>query len=151
MEKRLSEKYFSKETMRMAREWAFKIIYQTDLGQSDVCQALENTLGEEALDADTIQLCRELVLGVTAHKKEIDTIVEAHTVGWSLHSMMSVNRNLLRLAVYEMQFSTHISPKGAINEAVELAKVYGEEESAKFINSILDKILKSKNDMPQGQ
>jgi len=56
---------------------------------------------------------------------------------------MSVDRNLLRLAVYEMLYSAHISPKGAINEVLELAKIYGKQESSAFVNSILDKVLKN--------
>lgn len=125
-----------------SRETAFKIIYQIDMGQNDLETALDCTMENDGLNKTEQTFCRELVQAVEEHLPELDAVIQRNTVGWHVERMMSVDRNLLRLAVYEMLYSGHIAPKGAINEALELAKIYGKQESAGFINSILDKVLK---------
>lgn len=125
-----------------SRETAFKIIYQIDMGKNDLETALQHTMGNDGLTEKEQIFCRELVTAVENHLEEIDAIIQKHTTGWKVERMMSVDRNLLRLAVYEMLYSAHISQKGAINEVLDLAKVYGKKESVGFINSILDKVLK---------
>lgn len=135
-------RHLTKEEIHTAREAAFKIIYQMDMGNTSEALAVETILEEENLSAGGEAFCRELVQGVQQHQEEIDQMIQAHTTGWRLDRMMSVNRNLLRVAVYEMEFGEHITAKGAIDEAIELAKVYGEDNSPGFINSILDKIMK---------
>ncbi len=125
-----------------SRETAFKIIYQIDMGKNDMETALRCTMENDGLNQTEQAFCRELVQAVEDNLTEIDQIIQRNTVGWHVERMMSVDRNLLRLAVYEMLFSAHISPKGAINEVLDLAKLYGKQESSAFINSILDKVLK---------
>lgn len=125
-----------------SRETAFKIIYQIDMGSTDVDTALEHTMEEDGLNQREQAFCRELVLAVEHCKAELDSIIQRNVTGWTVGRMMSVDRNLLRLAVYEMLYSGHISQKGAINEAVEMAKIYGKKESSGFINSVLDKVMK---------
>lgn len=126
-----------------SRETAFKIIYQIDMGKNDQETALRCTMENDALNQREQAFCQDLVAGVQNNLEEIDTIIQQNTVGWNVDRMMSVDRNLLRLAVYEMLYSGHISPKGAISEALDLAKIYGRKESAPFLNSILDKIMKT--------
>lgn len=125
-----------------SRETAFKIIYQVDMGAVDVETALSHTMEEDGLNQREQAFCRELVLAVESCKAELDCIIQRNVTGWTVGRMMSVDRNLLRLAVYEMLYSGHISQKGAINEAVEMAKIYGKKESSGFINSVLDKVMK---------
>lgn len=125
-----------------SRETAFKIIYQIDMGKNDLETALQHTMENDGLTEREKVFCRELVTAVEEKMLEIDQIIQKHTVGWTVERMMSVDRNLLRLAVYEMLYSEHISQKGAINEVLDLAKVYGKKESVRFVNSILDKVLK---------
>jgi len=125
-----------------SRETAFKIIYQLDVGKNEQEIALESTMENDGLNKTEQRFCRELVMAVQEHITEIDEIIQRNTTGWNLGRMMSVDRNLLRLAVYEMLFSAHIAQEGAINEAVELAKIYGQKKSPAFVNSILDKVLK---------
>ena len=124
------------------RESAFKIIYQVDVGKNDIETALQVTMENDGLNKKEQAFCRDLVLAVEAHLEELDTIIQRNTIGWNVDRMMSIDRNLLRLAVYEMIYCGHIMPEGAINEAVEMAKIYGKAESPRFINSILDKVLK---------
>lgn len=126
-----------------SRETAFKIIYQIDMGKNDLETALRCTMENDGLTQQEQAFCQELVRAVEEHLIEIDEIIQRNTVGWYVERMMSVDRNLLRMAVYEMLYSAHISPKGAINEVLELAKIYGKQESSAFINSVLDKVLKT--------
>ena len=126
-----------------SRETAFKIIYQIDMGKNDLETASRCTMENDGLTKREQEFCQELVCAVEERLTEIDGIIQRNTVGWHVERMMSVDRNLLRLAVYEMLYSAHISPKGAINEVLELAKIYGKQESSAFINSILDKVLRN--------
>lgn len=126
-----------------SRETAFKIIYQVDMGKNELETALQHTMENDGLSQTEQAFCQQLATEVETHLTEIDEIIQRNTTGWKVDRMMSVDRNLLRLAVYEMLFSAHIAPQGAINEALEMAKNYGKKESSAFINSVLDKVLKN--------
>jgi N utilization substance protein B len=82
----------------------------------------------------------DLVAGVAAHQQELDDLIKKHSEHWRLERMVAVDRNLLRLAVYELLYHPEIPAKVVINEAVELAKRYGTELSGAFVNGILDRI-----------
>jgi N utilization substance protein B len=84
-----------------------------------------------------------LIRGVTAHLEEIDRLISAASTHWSIARMARVDRNLLRLAAFELQFLLEIPPNVAINEAIEIAKLYGSDESPNFINGVLDHIAKA--------
>jgi len=90
---------------------------------------------------DGVPFFRKLVQGVCEQKKPIDLLIRRHSQHWRLERMSPVDRNILRLAVYELQFGGDTPPKAAINEAIDLGKRYGSEESSAFINGILDSIL----------
>ncbi len=128
---------------RQSRETAFKVIYQIDMGKNDMETALQITMDNDGLNQKEQLFCRQLVLAVEEQLDEIDQMIQRNTTGWTIDRMMSVDRNLLRLAVYEIVYGGHITPEGAINEAVELAKVYGQKRSSAFVNSILDKVMKN--------
>jgi N utilization substance protein B len=82
----------------------------------------------------------ELVEGVADHLEELDTLITRYSEHWRLERMAAVDRNLLRLAAYELLYQPQVPPKVVINEAVELAKLYGSEDSGGFVNGILDHI-----------
>lgn len=85
----------------------------------------------------------ELLQGIYQHKEEIDNLIQSHSSNWKMERMAMVDRNLLRIAVFEICFSQgQIPPNAAINEAIEIAKKYGTTESAAFLNGILDEIAK---------
>jgi len=128
---------------RQLREIAFQTIYQVDVGKNDVETALAQRFKESGMAEGDKVFCRSLVIGTLEKIKEIDKIIEKHALDWKVDRMLSVDRNILRLAVYEMQFSAETPPKVALNEAIELAKVFGSEESPKFINGILGQIIQN--------
>lgn len=84
-----------------------------------------------------------LIRGVAAHHSEIDSAIRTRLENYSFHRLAAVDRNILRLGAYEILFANHIPPQAAINEAIEIAKRFGTEESPRFVNGILDRILKS--------
>jgi transcription antitermination factor NusB len=89
---------------------------------------------------------RQLVLGVLEHRKELDKLIRQSSRNWRLERMSHVDRNILRLGVFELRFMKDIPPKVTIDEAVELGKRFGTEESAAFINGILDSIFNRLDD-----
>jgi N utilization substance protein B len=88
---------------------------------------------------------REVLEGIRAHQPEIDELIEERAEGWRLERLHSVDRNVLRLAIYELLYREDVPPEVVINEAVELAKRYGTEKSPVFVNGILDRIYKEQS------
>jgi len=122
---------------RRARELILRALFQRDF------------VGEEGeLERPTDPYVSEVLEGIEAHRPKIDRLIEERAEGWPLERLHSVDRNILRLAIYELLYREDIPPEVAINEAVELAKKYGTERSPAFINGILDRILKEKERIP---
>ena len=135
----------------MAREAAFKALFQLDFNfdetQREACEnnAIETMFEDNPrLTKKSLPYINDAVKGTRAHLAEIDEIIVAHLKqGWQLSRLMAADRNILRLAVYEMKFVESPLPKNiAINEAVELAKKYGTDDSGRFVNGILEAISK---------
>lgn len=123
---------------RKARKDALEILYEREITGQPFGEIIKNRMiarGEEPSDF-TIKL----VNGVEDHREEIDAVISAHTDNWALDRMPIVDRNLIRIGLYEMMYEKDIPYSVSINEVVELAKVYGMEESSKFVNGILGRI-----------
>jgi len=86
------------------------------------------------------EFCETLINGVLANKAAVDELIQKYTVNYELHRIAAVDRNILRVAIYEMLFCNDVPPIVAINEAIEIAKRYGAEESGRFVNGILDRV-----------
>lgn len=122
-----------------ARRQALQILYQREITEQDVSQILaDGSYSEE--DGELSPYGRELVIGTEANGDAIDAEIEATSQHWSLMRMPYVDRNILRLAVYEILFEPDVPDSVAINEAVEMAKAYGTDDSPKFVNGVLGKI-----------
>lgn len=128
---------------RLARVAAFQSIYQMDMAKTDKDTALSYTVEENELSSQGQKMARKLVDGCHEHIAEIDQVIEAISSSWKLNRMCSVDRNILRMATYELMY-TEVPVGVVINEAVELAKEYGTDDSGKFVNAILDKVAKQK-------
>jgi len=126
---------------RQLREIAFQIIFQVDVGKNDLEAALIERIQETDMDKGDKAFCRSLVSGTLEKLNEIDEIIEKYALDWEVNRMLSVDRNILRLAVYEMVFSIETPAKAALNEAIEIAKTFGSEDSPKFINGILGQVI----------
>jgi N utilization substance protein B len=102
----------------------------------------ENEIEASAADVSRIdEHVRELVNGVTEHKAAIDDMLQHYLTGWQVDRLSRVDRQILRLACFELVFRNDVPPKAAINEAIELAKHFGTEESGKFVNGVLGRLL----------
>jgi len=127
---------------RHARELAVQFLYQCDLNRSDTIEESLSLFWQT--QADVPQAVRafaeELIRGCLAHRDSIDQTIRRYTEHWELPRMATVDRNILRLAIYEMTCRDDIPPVVSINEAVEIAKRYSTDESGAFVNGILDRL-----------
>jgi len=134
----------------LAREHALKILYQFDITKRPIEMVVESYWkSEETKDREIITYANLLVNGVSAHISGIDHKISDYATNWQIKRMAIIDRNVMRIGLYELQHTVDIPPKVAINEAVELAKKYGDLESSKFVNGILDKIHKKEIVEPQ--
>lgn len=124
----------------IAREHALQILYQLDLRGPEVLEEVDELLGEVTKDAEVISFAKELVMGTWEQKSRIDQYIEQVATNWELPRMAAVDRNILRLATYELCFCEGIPPLVSINEAIEMAKKFSTKNSGPFVNGILDNI-----------
>ena len=130
---------------RRARENALQLLYQVDSGNADLEQALELFWAEDDAPADDegVLFASRVVRGVVEHRERIDELLEQYSINWKLHRMPAVDRNILRIAVFEFLHCEDIPTMVSINEAIEMGKRFSTGESGAYINGILDKISKS--------
>ncbi|MGA2517812.1 MAG: transcription antitermination factor NusB [Thermodesulfobacteriota bacterium] len=125
---------------RKSREFALQVLYQLNITKEDANKALaqfqENFSPHEEVDP----FLKRLVLGVLEHGRELDRLIEQYLENWRLDRINMIDRNILRMALFELLYCEEIPPKVTINEAIDLGKRYGSEESGSFINGILDRI-----------
>ncbi|HEY2028761.1 MAG TPA: transcription antitermination factor NusB [Myxococcales bacterium] len=128
-------------TRTRARECALQALYQLDVSGGDPRDTLRGILAHfEEADKETAQFADELVRGVQSERRAIDDIIQKSSTNWKLDRMARVDRNILRLAVYEMLRRADVPVRVTLNEAVELGKKFGSEESSAFVNGVLDRI-----------
>ena len=125
----------------LSREIAMKRLYAETVGGVDTIEdALEQT--ERSMSETDRQFSDRLFEGMHAHAEEIDGVIESHAKDWSIGRIAKVDLSILRIAVYELLYETGIPEGATVNEAVELAKLFGGEKSAGFVNGILGAIAK---------
>jgi N utilization substance protein B len=122
---------------RKARIIALKALYEMDTVAHQPDDILARLLEEAAASPDVEAFARELVTGVLAHQAEIDEVIRQKAPAWPLEQVAVVDRNILRLAIFEILLDNMVPVRAAINEAVELAKAFGGETSPKFVNGVL--------------
>ena len=123
-----------------ARERAMQALYQIDVAATDLDEALVRFWRSfEPVEREVREMAEGLVRGVAGHRREIDEAIESVSTNWRLDRMAKVDRNVLRLAVFELRWSD-VPVKVCINEAIELGKKYGSENSGAFVNGVLDRI-----------
>ena len=130
---------------REVRETALQVLFQIDVGSIDPEFALANSIERTDLqDQADISFLNQLVYGVLDKQSKIDRIICDTSLGWELDRIANVDRNILRLAIYELFYIDDIPARVSINEAIELGKCFGSEDSGKFINGILGKVIPQK-------
>jgi transcription antitermination factor NusB len=127
----------------LARECALKLLYQADLNHHSLDEMLLDFWKWNPVSADIREFAEQLVRGTFEHMKAIDEKIVQYTENWELRRMAAVDRNILRFSVYELIYLEQIPHKVTINEAVNIAKKYSQEDAGKFVNGVLDKITHS--------
>lgn len=128
---------------REIREQIFKLLFQIEFHSAEeIEEQLNRYLEQELPDAEekNLDYIRRKLLDICGHLSDIDGLIDENTTGWKIQRMAKVDLTLIRLAVYEIRYEESIPTGVAINEAVELAKLYGSDESASFINGVLARL-----------
>lgn len=126
---------------RRARITALQALFEVDTARHSPEFALNQRLEEEPLPEAGAEFSRALLRGTLAHQSALDKIIQRIAPEWPIEQMAPVDRNILRLAAYEILFEEDTPPKVAINEAVELAKIFGSDSSSRFVNGVLGTLL----------
>lgn len=133
---------------RKGRELALQILYQLDITKGEALNSDQFPKLTIELSEEGEKFTRELVQGTTEKQEDLDVIIRKYSLHWSLERMFIIDRNILRMAIYELKYMEDIPPKVTINEAIEIAKRYGTKDSSSFINGILDQVM---NDLKNWQ
>jgi transcription antitermination protein NusB len=143
---------------RLAREIAVQSLYQMEMnevnGQQAIDMVMEEANQENEIEVEVGELAaidgftRELVEGVFSRREQLDQMLAVFLTGWQVERLSRVDRQILRLAVYEMT-SREVPPKVVVNEAIELAKHFGTEESGKFVNGVLGRMMRERQGKTQ--
>ncbi len=137
-----------KDSRSLGRELSMQFLFQTDLSQEPPDAKKLSYFWHQLKHADCFPdnrhfknastLAEKIIYGVSGHLVEIDGIISKYSTNWSIHRIAVVDRNVLRIAIYEMLYDQGVPPVVSINEAVEIVKKYGMEESTSFINGVLN-------------
>lgn len=126
---------------RGARKLALDILYEHEVSSRPVNDVISRYSSNPG-----IAFAQELVQGVVDHLQELDALIAELAIDWEMDRMPVIDKNLLRLAAFELMYSDDVPAAVAIDEAVELAKIYSTEDSSRFINGILGRVAKSRSD-----
>ena len=127
---------------RAARELALKFLYQTEFNSNSPESELNSFCKRANVSEEIQDFTQTLIKNIFIHKKEVDGLLKKISANWVPDRMAMIDKNILRLGICELLFDSTTPPKVVINEAVEIAKKFGTEESPDFINGILDKVYK---------
>jgi N utilization substance protein B len=124
---------------RKARQVALEILYEVDCAEHAPDEVITRRLSDEEdpLDGSTEDFLRGIIRGVIQHRIALDSVIHQYAPEWPVDQMAIIDRNILRMAIYEIAIDENIPLKVAINEAVELAKIYGSDSAPRFINGVL--------------
>ncbi|MEW6182346.1 MAG: transcription antitermination factor NusB [Bacillota bacterium] len=136
---------------RRAREAALIVLFQIDVGHAEPEEALGRTVEDWRIPDPECEYIKDVIFGTLAKLERIDDIIRRLSRDWKIERMNSVDRNLMRLTLFELLYREDIPPNVSINEAIELSKRYGGEESPRFINGILGKVAEKLEEYRKGQ
>ena len=133
---------------RQGRMIALQTLYEYDLGRHGLEGIVERHAAARHLPSRVVDFAQELVQGVLSHLPVIDGEIQKAAQEWPLQQMAKIDKNILRLAIYEILFNNSVPAKAAINEAVELAKTFGSDTSSRFVNGVLGTIFSRAHGSP---
>ena len=124
----------------LARECALKILYKIEISKDSVESSIQDLWSREDHEHDIKEFAEAIVKGTYENLARIDGIISKYTENWEINRMAVIDKNVLRMSIYQMLYREDIPYKVTINEAIDLAKKYGDIDSGKFVNGILDKV-----------
>lgn len=130
-------------TRRKARIIALQVLYEVESVRHDPMAVLQRRVEDESLLPSAEVFAYNLIHGVLEYQAKLDEVIATFAPSWPVSQMAVVDRNILRIAIYEMMLGGETPPKVAINEAVELAKVFGSDSSSKFVNGVLGSVMET--------
>lgn len=125
------------KTRRRARRVTLETLYEYDIANHPPGEVLERRLLDNPMENTGVEFASRLIQGVIQHQEEMDTLIAQYAPEWPLDQMAVIDRNILRIAIFEFLIDAETPVKVAINEAVELAKTYGSDSAPRFINGVL--------------
>ena len=128
---------------------ALKVLYELDTTQHPPGIVLTQRLADESLPPDGEEFVRRLVTGVLEHRAQLDRLIHQYAPEWPIEQMAVIDRNVLRLAIFEFDIARMTPLKVAINEAIELAKTYGADSAPRFINGVLGALAEPAGNRPK--
>lgn len=132
-----------------ARSVALQALYEIDIAGHPPGQVLQERIEEAELDDTLAKFSRAIVLGIVPIVKELDTFIAEHAPEWPLDQVAIIDRNIIRIALWEFAIYSKTPIKVAINEAVEMAKSYGSDSTPRFVNGVLGSLAARQNDIKQ--
>jgi N utilization substance protein B len=132
-----------------ARGIALQVLYEVDLAQHPAAEAFQARLVETPLAEDLAEFARQIVFGVLPLTKELDELIARYAPEWPLEQIAAIDRNILRMALWEFTFQRETPIKVAINEAVELAKQFGSDSAPRFVNGVLGSLADHQHEIQQ--
>lgn len=133
-----------------ARETALHVLYRAELTKEDIIKAYEAHLEYNSCEPEVVDFSRKIIDQLIANTCRVDEIITKYVKNWGIDRMAVIDRNILRVACVELLYIDDVPPKVTINEAIELAKRFGDMDSPRFVNGILDKIYKMENAKKDG-
>ena len=124
-----------------ARGIALQVLYEVDIAGHAPGLVLEERLADNPLEESLVAFTNQIVLGILPIIHKLDAVIARHAPEWPLSQVATIDRNILRIALWEIAVSNQTPMKVAINEAVELAKVYGSESTPRFVNGVLGSLV----------
>ncbi|MFA5033297.1 MAG: transcription antitermination factor NusB [bacterium] len=131
------------KSRRKARELAMQVLYRKEMGVQAEKEILYELFSSNFYSKEIQEFVRALVEKTLTNIREIDRLISNNAKNWKIARMATIDKNILRLAICELLYFSEIPPKASIDEAIELAKKYSTPESGKFVNGILDSIMKT--------
>ena len=132
-----------------ARGVALQVLYEIDIAAHPLGTVIEERLLDEPLDEELQDFCRQIVTGVVPIASHLDEFIAQHAPEWPLDQVAVIDRNILRIALWEFAVFSKTPLKVAINEAVELSKVYGSDSTPRFVNGVLGSLAERQNEIRQ--
>ena len=133
---------------RLARKEALSLLFDHTFNEEKTAAALFESAAD-ARDFEPDNFVRAVVDGVLSHQEELDAVIEGHLKSWKKNRLSRVSLSILRLAIYEILFMDEIPASVSINEAVELAKIFGNEKDAPFVNGLLGSVVRATDEKPE--